>query len=232
MRLSLNEEKFEHETLIDKPKTFKDLNFNEKLNYIWDYFKWWILGSIAIIISLIITVPGIIENHKEVQLYVLFLNSNIKSQEYTSIMDDYVDKAHIDMKNKRIILDTSLYIDRENPTTNAMENSQKLTALFASKTIDVMVSDETNFEFCCTQGAYMDLKELLPDDLYEKYSDKIIMAENPQTGEMTAYGIKMEDSEILKNEKAFSDSPVLSVSLTTEKKDNAILFIRYLLGEL
>jgi len=232
MRLSLNEENFEHNNLTDTPKTFKDLDFKEKLNYIWDYFKWWIIGGIAIIVSLIITIPGIIENRKEVQLYVLFLNSNIAAQEYTPIMDDYVEEANIDMDGKRIVLDTSLYIDRENANTKAMENSQKLTVLFASKTIDVLVSDDKNFEFCCSQGAYMDLKELLPADLYEKYSDKIIMAENPETGEMTAYGIKMEDSEILKREKAFSDSPVLSVSLTTEKKENAILFIKYLLGDL
>lgn len=232
MRLSINEEQFEHEELIGKPKKFKDLNFREKINYIWDYFKWWILGTIAIIITLIITVPGILENHKEVQLYALFVNSNIQSQESTTIMDDYVEAANIDMNNKRIILDSTLYIDRDSTTTTTMENSQKLTVLFASNTIDVMISDEENFEFCCSQGAFMDLKELLPDDLYEKYSHKMMFAENPTTKEMTAYGIMMNESQILNDENAFSEVPVLSVAYTTEHKENAILFIRYLLGDL
>lgn len=232
MRLSLHEEKFEHSALTDEQTTFKDLSFKDKISYIWDYFKWWIIGFGAIVITLIITVPGIVENSKDVQLYALFINSNIKGQEYTTIMDDYVEAADIDMDNKRITLDTSLYIDRETSTTAGMQNNQKLTALFASKTVDVILSDEKNFEFCCSQGAYMDLKELLPADLYEKYSENIVMAENPHTGEMTAYGIRLADNDILITNNAFNFNPIISVCTTTEKKDNAIAFIKYLTNEL
>lgn len=232
MRISLNEEKFEHTNLTDDQKTYKDLSFKEKLCYIWDYYKWRIIAVVACIVTLIITVPGIIENSKEVQLYALFLNSNIKGQEYTSIMDDFVDAANIDMDNKKITLDSSLYIDREAPSSAGMQSSQKLTALFASKTPDVVLSDENNYEFCCSQGAYMDLQEFLPSDMYEKYSDKLIMTENPETGEMTAYGLLLTDNEILQKEEAFKFDPIISVCVTSDKQDNSLKFIQYLLGDL
>lgn len=55
---------------------------------------------------------------------------------------------------------------------------------------------------------------------------------NPETGEMTAYGLKLTDNQILKDENAFDFEPIVSVCLTTDKKDNAIAFIKYLLGEI
>lgn len=231
MRISLKEEDYSDAPLFEQ-KNFKDLTFSQKLSYIWDYYKWWFLGAAIVITLLVVTVPGIIENSKEEVLYSVFLNSNIQGQESTTIMDDYTKAAGIDMDNKRITLDCSIYIDRENSTTASMQSSQKLTALFSAKKIDVILSDEANFEFCSSQGAYMDLKELLPDDLCEKYKDSFVEAANPETGEMTAYGLKLTDNQILKDENAFDIEPVVSVCLTTDKKDNAIAFIKYLLGEI
>lgn len=232
MKISLNEEKQENSPILEKQHKFKDLSLPDKAGYIWDYYKWYIIGAALAITLLVVTIPNIIENSKDCVLYSVFLNTNIKGQEYTSLMDDYTDSAQIDMKNKRITLDCSLYIDRKNPSSAAMQSSQKLTALFASKTIDVVVSDKSNFEFCSSQGAYKDLKEILPQDLCEKYKDYFIEAENPETGEMTAYGLSLINSEILNTEEAFEFEPILSVCLSTDKQDNAIKFIKYLLGEI
>ena len=66
----------------------------------------------------------------------------------------------------------------------------------------------------------------------EKYKDSFVEAANPETGEMTAYGLKLTDNQILKDENAFDFEPVVSVCLTTDKKDNSIAFIKYLLGEI
>lgn len=232
MKISLNETPYEHSTLLEKSPTFKDLSFKDKLNYIWDYYKWWFIGGIAIIIFLSATIPTIIENQKENVLYTVFLNSNIVNTDSTSIMEDYIDAAGIDMDNKRYTLDCSIYIDRKHASTADMQSSQKLTALFSSKTIDVIISDKDNFDFCSSQGAYKDLRELLPKEFCEKYKDYFVEAPNPETGEMTAYGLSLDNSQVLLKEKAFGFEPILSVCLTTEQQDNAISFIKYLLGEL
>ena len=131
MRISLKEEDYSDAPLFEQKK-FKDLTFSQKLSYIWDYYKWWFLGAAIVITLLVVTVPGIIENSKEEVLYSVFLNSNIQGQESTTIMDDYTKAAGIDMDNKRITLDCSIYIDRENSTTASMQSSQKLTALFSA----------------------------------------------------------------------------------------------------
>lgn len=246
MKISLNNEKYETDALQKETVKFKDLSLKGKASYIWDYYKWWFFAAAIVFTLLYVSIPSIIENNKECVLYTVFLNTNIKGQEYTSIMDDYTDAAEIDMEKKRITLDCSIYIDRKNTTSanidnieeieNAasanMQSSQKLTALFSAKTIDVIVSDSANFEFCSSQGAYRDLRELLPNEICEKYSDLFVEAENPETGEMTAYGLNLKDSAVLNEENAFDFEPIISVCLTTEKTDNAVEFIKYLLGEI
>ena len=67
--------------------------------------------------------------------------------------------------------------------------------------------------------------------MVEKYNDLFIETKNPETGEMTAYGISLANSQILKDEKAFGFDPIASVCLTTTQKENSINYIRFLLGE-
>lgn len=233
MRISKDEPDYGNEpsALLERKQTFWELPLRQKFDYIWDYYKWWFLWIAIGITLLAVTVPSVIENRKEMVLYTVFLNTTLKGQEYTTLMDDYVDYAGIDMDGKRITLDCSIYIDRENPSPAAMQSSQKLTALFSAKTIDVTVGDEGNFNFCSSQGAYMDLRELLPPELLEKYGDYLVEAKSPATGEMVPYGISLRDSQVLKREKAFDFDPIVAVCLTTEQKDNAVAFIQFLMEQ-
>ena len=148
-------------------------------------------------------------------------------------MDDFVEEANIDMDNKRILLDCSMYIDRETADAGSMQNSQKLTALFSSKTLDVVVSDEANFQFCAAQGCYYDLKEILPEEIYQKYSDYFVEYTVSNTNKTAVYGINLKDSQILQKEGAFDKNtePIFSICVTSKQIDNSIAFLEYLMGE-
>lgn len=208
------------------------MDFKQKLNYIWDYYKWQIGAALIALTLAAIIIPSVIENRKEMTLYAVMLNSNLKGQEYTSLMDDFTTAADIDMSGKRITLDCSMYIDRNSGDAGSMQNSQKLTALFASKTVDAIISDNDNFQFYAAQGCYFDLKELLPADVYEKYADYFVEAKITGSDNAAVYGISLKDSAILKEENAYEKKtePIFSICVTSKQTDHAAAFLEYLLN--
>ena len=127
-----------------------------------------------------------------------------------------------------------MYIDRNSGDAGSMQNSQKLTALFASKTVDCIISDNDNFQFYAAQGCYYDLKELLPANVYEKYADYFVEAKVTGSDQTAVYGINLKDCAALKEEKAYTqiEEPIFSICVTSKQTDNAAKFLEYLLSNL
>lgn len=232
MRLTLNNENPEDESTlaIQKEKMkFKDLTFGKKLAYIWDYYKWWFITTVIIITIIVNAVPQIIENRKEVVLYSVFINTQIESQESTSLMDDFISFANIDLTDKKITLDTSMNINRDAADNLSMQSNQKLLALFSTNKIDVLVCDKDNFDFFASQGCFKPLDEVLPDNLYQKYAPYLV--ETSANGTSDTYGINLKNSKILQAEHAYIVDPVFAFCVNSKKTDNAVKFLEYLLSD-
>lgn len=214
---------------LEPVKKFRELNFKEKLNFIWDYYKWWFLFA-AIFISVgIYTVPNFIENHKEAVLYAAFVNTQIENQESTDIMNDFVKEANIDMEGKRIVLDTSLIINRDRADTFSMECNQKVLALFASDTLDVMICDDENFQFYAQNGCFQSLEDILPKDVFEKYKPYMLTCNSKDCDETIYYGIDVKTSTVLKEEKAYIVDPIFTICTNAKQPKNAIKFLEFLM---
>lgn len=241
MRISNQSEDTNSEEIVlqkEKPKQFKELNFKGKLHYIWDYYKWYFVFGIVIFTVAAYTIPAMIENHKEAVLYAAFVNSQIYSQETTTLMDDFVEQANIDMDGKRIVLDTSLIIDRDKADQISMQHNQKVLALFSSNTLDVMINDEDNYQFYASQGAFQSLEDVLPKDIFEKYKPYMLTCNSKDSNQTIYYGIKVRTSKVLYEEQAYSNDmgqlmaePVFSICTNASQPENAVKFLEFLMKE-
>lgn len=218
---------FQQET----PKTFRQLDFSGKTHYIWDYYKWWFIFGFVFLLIAAVTIPSLIENHKESALYAVFVNTQILDQESTTLMDDFVEYADIDMDGKRITLDTSLIINRNRPDQLSMQSNQKLLALFSSKTPDVVVCDDENFQFYAEQGAFKSLEEVLPADLFEKYKPYMLTCNSKDSDQTIYYGIDIKSSPVLTKEKAYIVDPIFTICINASQPDHAIQFLEFLMVE-
>lgn len=233
MRLTNEQDNLQEESIFqkEKPKSFKELNFKEKRAYIWDYYKMWIIGGVLFIIIAANAIPAIIENNKDVALYAVFINTQIKDQESTDIMDDYIKAKDIDMEDKRIVLDTSLIINRERADNFSMQSNQKLLALFSADEPDVVVMDNENFQFYAANNCFQSLEEVLPAELFEKYKPYMLECDSVDSDKPIYYGISVKTSKVLADEKAFIVDPIFTISANVNKSENAIKFLEYLMAE-
>lgn len=233
MRLTNEQEPVQEELIFqkEKPRSFKDLTFKEKRTYIWDYYKLWIISGFLFIIIAANAIPAIIENHKDVALYAVFINTQIKDQESTHIMDDYIKAQNIDMDNKRIVLDTSLIINRNRADNFSMQSNQKLLALYSADEPDVVVMDDENFQFYASNNCFKSLKDVLPEDLFEKYRPYMLKCDSVTNEQPVYYGISVRTSKVLADEKAYIVDPIFTISASVNEPENAVKFLEYLMDE-
>lgn len=214
-----------------KKPTFKDLTFKKKLEYIWDYHKWKIIIAAVVISIAASAVPSLIENSKEVALYAAFINTQLADQDDSPLLADFAEKKGIEMEHKRMRLDCSMIINYKNPDQFSMLSSQKLAAMFASNTPDVIVQDNDTYTRYAAMGVYADLEDVLGKEFLEKHKDLLVYADGQGDAGKHAYGIDISDSPILTEQKAYLVPAVYSICINANQKENSVKFLEYLMGE-
>lgn len=228
MRLSIDDgkefknlgEAFQAETV-----TFKDLNFQQKKAYIWDYYKWHIITVVAVILMAIVIVPQIIDNMKPTKLYLTMVNCEWAHDEGAILLDEYANAYDISTEEYKFTADTSTVIVRDSVDKFSVESAQKLVALIANNTIDVFVSDIANHTAYSDSGTFFDLNEVLDAGFIEQYKDRLVYTTDSETGEEIPYGIYVEDLDSFKD--AYLNEAVLGIILNTENLEAAKDFIYF-----
>lgn len=229
MKLVLEEDKIKQEA-PEKIIPFKELTFKQKLSHIWEYYKWHIILPIVAVISAVSIGLAIYENSKDSVLYAVFINTLLTDTSGDKLMDEFVDYAGLDMKGKKITLDTTLYINQKNSDMNSVSSSQKLLAMFTSIEMDVIVCNEDNFDYYAAQDSFVELSEVLPQDFLSEHEDLLREAVGKDGGEHT-FGVSLADSPKLAEYNAFLEDPILTIPVTRMEEENILLFISFLLGE-
>lgn len=229
MKLVLEKDKIKQEA-PEKIIPFKELNPKQKLTHIWEYYKWHIIIPIVAVLSAVSIGIGVYNNMKDSVLYAVFINTQLTDTTGEAFMDEFVDYAGLDMKGKKITLDTTLYINQKNSDMNSVSSSQKLLAMFTSIEMDVIVCNQDNFDYYAAQDSFVELSEVLPQDFLDAHQELLLDAVG-KDGEEHTFGISLDGSPKLAEYNAFLEDPILTVPVTRMEEENILLFISFLLGE-
>ncbi len=60
---------------------------------------------------------------------------------------------------------------------------EKSMAVIAAKELDVLVGDQSAFDYYCKSEVFSDITTVLPDDLMEQFKDKLYYYTNEETNE-------------------------------------------------
>ncbi|MDO4295731.1 MAG: hypothetical protein Q4D90_06185 [bacterium] len=106
----------------------------------------------------------------------------------------------------------------------------KLSAMITAKALDVVIMDAVNMQTFASQGMSANLQTVLPEDLLDSLSDRIVYG-SLEDGSEYPCGIRMEGTNAVTIGNLHIEDPVFSIVANTQNPDNAVLFLRYLLGE-
>lgn len=221
---------FKEQLQTEKAK-LSNMNVKEKIEYIWEYYKYWIIGIIAAIALIYGIVDAQIENSKPTYLYLTLVNSNMVSSGETTLMDDFATYAQIDSTKTKLNLDTSIQMDKEMSDEYSMNSSAKMFAQFAAKTIDATIMDKDMIDFFIEKDAFADLEQVLPADFYSEHEDRFITGKDSE-GNQLICAMDISDSKIFQQTNAYEQTtPYFSIIINSENQENSIQFLEYLYSE-
>lgn len=104
---------------------------------------------------------------------------------------------------------------------------------FDKRRYDVFITTEERFKTYAKTDNYLDLKETLPDDVYEKYEDKLVYCNNQKKQDKEteyAYGISLADCNYTFYDYYDNviDNAVIGIVVNTQRPETAIDFIDFL----
>lgn len=204
-----------------------NLSTKKKAEYIWEYYKFWFIGFIAFAILTYGIIDAQIENSKDTLIYVTMVNSQLVSNNETSLIEDFANYAGVNTSKQKAILDVSIKMDSEVSDEYSMNCSAKMFAQFAAKTIDATVMNKDMIDFFDDKDAFSKLDEVIPEDFYQAHKDNFITGTDSE-GKEYICAMDISDSVIFQETNAYSEKPYFSIVSNSENLDNCILFLQYL----
>lgn len=216
---------------IEKIKSLK--GFGQKASYIWEYYKFSIIMTIAIIFSCISITTAIINNNYNTVVDITYINyiSDDLMNENVNFQPLLNEWFEIDGKKNRATIDGFYKIDPNSYTEETQASYTKLMARVTTKQCDIFLCDETFMDLYTKDAFFGDLKVLLPDDLYKAVEDRLIFYSNEYASSI-AYGIDL--SGLPFTTKVLGTSPdikvIFSIMGNTTHIDNIIKVLENILN--
>lgn len=196
----------------------------QKLSYIWDYYKFPIIG-IPLGILLLIYVISAFTGTKDVPFSVYFINQDVSLESCQSLEAKLLATPALADIVEDIYVDASLIINPEAPD---FDSQMSFTASISGHTIDIMISDQSFLEYYAKMDALADLSEVLPADLYDLMMPYLITTENKE-GLMTPYAIDLSDCAYFTDLNL--NTPVLTIAKYSEHQEACIAFLHLVFSE-
>ena len=229
------EDKTLKDTLHEEGHKLKNMSAKDKFWYIWEYYKIPII-IVIVAVALISSIGSAVYNNRfETALSCVILNSSPAGE--ADSVDDYFNQGFrqfINLKEDvKIDVDYSMSPTFDESSMNEFTYAQlaKITAMISSKGLDVMIGKPDTMDHFGEMGGFVDLKELLPADLYDKMKENLYFITNQETGEKIACGLLIGGTDFSGKTGLIIDDPVLAVMSNSTHTDTALELIRYVFGQ-
>lgn len=230
---------YEDKTLKDSMREerdkLKNMSVKDRLWYIWEYYKIPIIIAVVAVIFISSIGSAIYNNRFETALSCVIFNSSPAGE--TDSVDDYFNQGfrqHIDLnEDAKIEVDYSMSPTFDESSMNEFTYAQlaKITAMISSKSLDVMIGNPETIDHFGEMGGFVDLKEILPADVYDKLKEHLYFVTNQETGENTACGLLIGNTDFCDKTGLIIDEPILTVMSNSTHTDTAVELIRYVFGQ-
>lgn len=228
-------------------RKLKDMPPKKKAEYIWEYYKFHIIGGIAAIILITTFVRDWRINRRPVYLDMIVINSDIAYSENNIIKDDYVKYADVDMDAYNLSIDTGFVISDSAMDQMSMANTEKIMALFAAGNIDLLLGPDNLIDEYGAMSAYKNIEDILTPELRKQLEDKgyelyyTTVYDDDESGkpvptEKYLAGVYLDNSDYLNSAYAFNTQKdagrrvVLAFAHSVKNTDNAIKMLKMLTG--
>lgn len=218
--------------LKDEKKKIAALDTRGKLEYIWQYYKLWIIGVVCAVVLVIYLVVHFLFTPRENWFYGVFANTYADIGENSEFWDGFVEYAGLDVKEKNVVFNHNCFFDPNKKSYNQYYNA--FVAYADSGTMDIVTMEVQDLQALGQTGRLMDLSNTeISGNLAEKYAGRLIYIQpddEEYSKEPVPVGIDLSDTCLVDKYGLYEDSCALGVSSITSHLDKVELFLEYVIG--
>lgn len=213
------------ENFEKEKKKLAGMSFGERLQYIFDYYKFWFLGAALVVVVGWGIISAFLHN-RPTGFYAMLLNaggSDVSGQANEDASAAFAEAAGLDNKSYKIIVDTSATFNPNDQSEFSIAQNAKIAALYQSHDLDVMVADPGVFIYYALNGSFRDLREVLDEDTlaaYEASGQLYYIDQHVQELlDQTDYG-DLSDVELSEGETIANSDALTSTAADAEEGDD------------
>ena len=142
-----------------RKETFRKMDTRAKADYIYTYFKWYILLAIVALVILGSIVHRQVTK-KEPVLYVGLVNVSVGTDLKTGLTQSFLENVNLDPKKNQVRVYSGLYLSDGASTGNheyAYASRMKLMAAVNARELDVVLMNREGYDLLSQSGYLMDL---------------------------------------------------------------------------
>lgn len=209
------------------------LSPREKADYIWDYYKLWIIGILSAVVLVTAAVVHLHNTLAENWFYACFGNTYADIGSDSSFCRAFASYAGYDLREKNLVFNAQCYCK---PSENTYGNSyyEALITYLDSETLDVLVMEEEDLLAIGASGRLLDLKDERVAHLLERYQDRLVYCEpfrEDYGKELVPVGIDLSGTPLVGEYRAYPEGGVLGISAVAPHLDQVEVFLTYLFEE-
>lgn len=203
---------------ISVKEKYNSLKGKKKLEFIFDYYKFPIFGTIAAII-IVGYIGYSIYTKQYTYCNLTYLSSGMDTSQLTELKDTLNEKILGDDKKTSIFID-SMIIDPNSNYGDDPTTTQAFAVKLAANEIDLLFLNENYFNYFASSDMLTDLTTLDGFSSLGFNQDDLVSTKGSD-GNNHIYGLKVDNLNLL-DEIDFPDNTILTVAISSERKEETI----------
>lgn len=211
---------------LTEREKLKAMNRSDKIWYLWTYYKFHILAVIGALGLLLLSAQMVYRSTFKTALHCIYINS--RSEEgvnFSPLEEGFFSWQGLDSKDK-ILTEASFISYGEEATQYSYASMAKISALAASKELDVIIGDTETILYYAAIDGFLNL-EHLPDEIFTLIADRLYLAPGPDHI-LHPYAIDLSGTAFASSSHLTQDRPLLSIMINSQRQEMVYDLIRYI----
>ena len=221
----------DHFVTREKKKIREIPGVKDKFLYIWDYYKLWIIGILAVIVVAFYLLTQLNSTRAQYWYYLIIANTMEDVGTGSRLWRDYEEYAGYDLNEKNMVFNNQIYFDF---TLNTTGNTYFETFIVYAEAgvLDAITMESASLTALGQTGRLMDLNCEEAAGLKEKYGDRFLYYEGTDDdGNPVSYpvGIDITDSILMTDYHLYGKTCALGVGYKSSRISEVEKFLEFIL---
>lgn len=213
-------------------RELKGMTLKQKLEHLWEYYKWVLGVALGAVIIICTIVSSIITLNRELLLSGAIINVDVTPDGYVMLQEGYFERLGGEKGKESVDLHNMQFRDPYTTTdqTYAMDVYEGVMALVAAKTLDYIMFDDLALSFFLDPELLLDLREIFTEEQLADMGSAVIWVQMEDTGKRVPLAIDIRDTVFYREQVESDKNIYLSFGITSPRLETCLDFWNYIKG--